>query len=367
MKTIKVVDNNPLDKVKLLVIYLGNTCNFDCVYCDRGYIESLGGQNLTRKNTEGIQEFFDWVCSQPNKIDRISFHGGEPLLFIKRIYEIMEWLHPMALANGWKINITTNGSLIKECEEFFIKYNTSLNVTVSYDFITQEKNRELFDVYEMADVLNKTCDTWQWQYVIPIDDPLSFSFDSIKNIVNTCYKTNCRKINLIPLRHKRGKDKFDVILDRVNLPQFLESFMQFIQILYIKKIYIFLDGCYSSIDKAYFEEHSKLILSPDGYIYPEFDFLEYKLENMRIGNWKSKQIWKKLGDSGRILDSCFNCEKLSSCGLKYLYHTFDKIPKGSCKEFYTYLDYLIFHNDKLHEKQSILHWVGLKENFAVNK
>ena len=73
----------------------------------------------------------------------------------------------------------------------------------------------------MADVLNRTCEQWQWQFVIPIDDSKSFSFDNIKEIVNTCYKTKCRVINIIPLRHKRGKDKFDVILDRVNLSQFL--------------------------------------------------------------------------------------------------------------------------------------------------
>ena len=101
MKTIRFNDSNPLNKVKLLVIYLGNTCNFDCVYCDRGYIESVGGQNLTRSNSEGIQEFFEWAITQPNVIKQVSFHGGEPLLFIKRIYEIMEWLYPMAVVNGW--------------------------------------------------------------------------------------------------------------------------------------------------------------------------------------------------------------------------------------------------------------------------
>lgn len=365
MKTIRFNDSNPLNKVKLLVIYLGNTCNFDCVYCDRGYIESVGGQNLTRSNSEGIREFFEWATAQPNVIKQVSFHGGEPLLFIKRIYEIMEWLYPMAVDNGWIISMTTNGSLIKECEDFFIKYNKILNITVSYDFSYQEKNREKLYVDEMAEVLNKNCNQWQWQYVVPIDDPSAFSFDSIKEIVNTCYRTKCSLINLIPLRHKRGKDKFDVIIDDINLPQFLDSFMQFIQILYIKKIKVFIDGCYSTIDKAYFSEHTKLVLSPDGYIYPEFDFLEYKLENMRVGDWRLKQIWKNLGDADKILNSCLDCDKLSSCGLKYLYPIFGKSPKA-CKEFYTYLDLLIMHNAKMHDKKSMLHWVGIKEDFAVN-
>ncbi len=366
MNPVKIVSTNPFHKVKQIVIYLGNTCNFDCLYCDRGYIESLGGQNLGNSTSQEMREFVEWAETQPNEIQRISFHGGEPLLFIKRMEEVMQWLYPIAKRNNWKVTLTTNGSLVKECEWFFQKYKDILYATVSYDFMYQKQNREDFDVYKMAEVLNETCEQWQWQFVLPIDDPSSFSFENIKEIVNTCYKTKCRVVNIIPLRHERGKHKFNVIIDQVNLPQFLDAFIQFIQILYIKKLTVFIDGCYVDIDKAYFSEHSKLILSPDGYIYPEFDFLEYKTENARIGDWKNKQVWKNQGDVGRVHDSCMSCEKRPSCGLKYLYHLFDILPKGSCKEFYTYMDYAIMHNAKLNEKKSILHWVGIKEDFKIN-
>jgi MoaA/NifB/PqqE/SkfB family radical SAM enzyme len=367
MHPIKIVSKDPLDKVKLIVIYLGNTCNFDCVYCDRGYIESLGGQNLNNKTVDELKEFFEWVETQPNELLRISFHGGEPFLFNKRMDQVMEWLHPMAIRNGWKVSVTTNGSLVKENQWWFEKYKGVLCATVSYDFSYQATNRSEFDVYEMAKVLNDNCEEWKWQFVIPIDDPRSFSFDNIKEIVSTCYKTNCRVINIIPLRHKRGKDKFEVIIDRVNLPQFLEAFLQFIQILYIKKLTVFIDGCYTEVDKAYFSEHNKLILSPDGFIYPEFDFLEYKIENARIGDWKNKQVWKNQGDYGRINDACLSCSKRPSCGLKYLYHLFDKEPQGSCREFYTYMDYAIMHNAKLNEKKSVLEWVGIKQDFEIKQ
>lgn len=366
-KPVHVLKTNPLDRIKLITIYLGNTCNFDCVYCDRGYIEFLGGQNLGSTVTEDLKHFFEWVDQQPNEILRVSFHGGEPLLFIKRMEEIMEWLHPIALKNSWKIAITTNGSLVKQCESFFEKYSGSLHATVSYDFTFQQQNREAFDVLEMAEILNKHCEQWKWQVVVPIDDPKSFSFDYIKDIVTTCYRTNCRVVNLIPLRHKRGKHKFDVIIDRVNLPQFLDAFLQFIQILYIKKITVFIDGCYVDIDKAYFAEHNKLILSPDGFIYPEFEFLEYKIENARIGNWKNKEVWRNLGDKGRIPSSCHSCEKKPSCGLKYLYHLFEQPPGTACKQFYTFMDYVIFHNSKLHQKKTLLEWVGINDEFFINR
>jgi radical SAM protein with 4Fe4S-binding SPASM domain len=364
---VNFISKTPLDKIKLIVIYLGNTCNFDCVYCDRGYIESLGGQNLNKSTTADLKDFFEWVEKEPNELLRVSFHGGEPLLFIKRMEEVMQWLHPIAQRNNWKVTLTTNGSLVKECEWFFDRYKDVLYATISYDFTYQEKNREKFDVDEMAAVLNRTCAEWQWQCVLPIDDPKSFSFENISDIVNTCYRTNCRVVNIIPLRHKRGKDKFEVIIDRINLPQFLDAFLQFIQILYVKKLTVFIDGCYVDVDKAYFAEHNKLILSPDGYIYPEFDFLEYKTENARIGDWKNKQVWKNQGDEGRIYDSCLSCEKRPSCGLKYLYHLFDVSPGTKCKEFYTYMDYVIMHNAKLNQKKTVLEWIGIKSDFEINE
>ena len=82
MIPVNFVSTSPLSKIKLIVIYLGNTCNFDCVYCDRGYIDSLGGQNLNKPTLQEMRDFLEWAEQQPNEIKRISFHGGEPLLFI---------------------------------------------------------------------------------------------------------------------------------------------------------------------------------------------------------------------------------------------------------------------------------------------
>ena len=363
---IQIKNEQPLDGIKNITIYLGDNCNFDCVYCDRGYIKNIGGQNLAHSQLNPLQEFFNWVDGQPNQLEWVAFHGGEPLLYVKRMYDIMPWLYPLAVKNGWRLNITTNGSLVKECEEFFATYPNIFAVTVSYDFIFQEQNREIFDVLEMAEVLNKYCTFWQYQYVLPIDDPRSFSFDNIKSMVSTMYKTKCLNVNIIPLRHKRGKDKFEVIIDRVDLKQFLGAFLQFLQILYVKKIKVNIDGCYKEVAKAYFANHNKYILSPDGHIYPEFDFLEYKIENARIGNWKTRTFWRAKGDQGRVQDSCMNCAKRPSCGLKYLYHLFNEQPGTACKEFYTYMDYAIMHVSKLKERDTLLEWVGIDENFRIN-
>ena len=354
-----------LRKIKLFVIYLGDHCNFDCSYCDRGYIKSLGGQSLSSTTRDEMKEYFEWLEQQDHAIEKVSFHGGEPMLFVKRMDEIMRWLYPMAKRNGWVITMTTNGSLVAENEWFFERYGDVLYATISYDFNYQGINRELFDVDAMARVLNKHITAWQWQFVIPIDDPSSFSFNTLKDVVSTCYRTNCRVVNIIPLRHKRGKDKFDVIIDRLDLEQFWAAFLEFIQILYVKKIDVWIDGNYNRIDKAYFAEHQKAVLSPDGYLYPEFEFLEYKIKEARIGSWKDKTFWTSEGDEGKIREGCMTCEQKATCGLKYLYYMFDEEPKGNCVKFYRYLDAAIKHNTALLEEKTLLHHIGF-ENVEIN-
>jgi MoaA/NifB/PqqE/SkfB family radical SAM enzyme len=378
-----------LDEVELIIIYLGNKCNFDCIYCDRGYIENtIGGQTLQIEEVDAMEQFFLEVEKTPNQIKRVSFHGGEPFLFMPKIRRIMKWLSTIVERNAWKVSFTTNGSLVKRNEDFFEEYSGLLTCTVSYDFMYQGINRvkkapsgvkcgecdcvdvceaDLPNVIEMSKVLNKHCTEWKFQYVMPIDEPDSLSFKNLSAIVKTCYATECKTVNLIPLRHKRGKDKFDVIIDNINLPQFLDAFMEFVQILYVKKLNVFIDGQYHNIDKAYFNGHSKLILAPNGYIYPEFDFLEYKVEDAKIGNWKSSTLYDDKGDEGQIPKSCLECTSRPSCGLKYLYFLFDEEPKGSCVQFYKIIDFVTLHLTQLKTKKNLLEWVGIDENFKIKK
>lgn len=356
-----------IKNIRMLTIYLGNKCNFNCTYCDRDYINTLGGQALNSSSADPLKNFFEWVQTQDNKISYVSFHGGEPLLFSKRLEECLEWLAPICIKNDWKICITTNGSLVKVNEHIFEKYSGIFTVTVSYDFIYQELNRDALNIYEMAEVLNKHCYDWRWQYVLPIEDRAAFSFKNIQNIVETCYKTKCTNVNIVPLRHIRGKDKFNIIIDHIDLEQFFAAFLEFIQILYVKKINVFIDGNYDVIDKSYFSNHNKLILSPDGYIYPEFDFLEYKAEHLRIGEWQNDiQIWKDQGDVDKIHNSCQTCESKSSCGIKYLYKLFDKQPNGACKKFYKFIDVIIMHNSKLKQHKNLFETIGIDTSFKIN-
>jgi len=360
-----------LDRLKHISIYLGNTCNFDCTYCDREYIsKDIGGQTLKHKWVDLLDDFFDKVVPQCNDLKFITLHGGEPFLFISRMDEIMDRLYPKHLKDTDRyFGITTNGSLIAENKEFMNKWGPKLKFTISYDFMFQKENREEFDVVEMANAIHDNGSTMQWQYVVPINDKRAFSMEAITNIVKTCQATGCSTVNLIPLRHKRGARKFEVLVDELPLPEFFDNFLQFITILYAKNINVYVDGIYgpiSSIDKFYYDNHNKVILSPDGYMYPEYDFLEYKRKEFQVGQWSNgtrgfePKFYRKRDEKDLILEGCFSCPSKDSCGLKYLYKMFNEKPKGKCVQFYPMIDASVGYAYKLQQKDSVFEWVGIE-------
>jgi len=361
---------NDFENLKHISIYLGNTCNFDCTYCDREYIaKDIGGQTFKTTWMSLLDNYMEKTIPHAKDLEVISLHGGEPFLFVSRMDKIMERLYNKWIAGtDRKFAITTNGSLIKDNEAFMKKWGKCLRLTISYDFMFQVQNREAFDVVEMSRIIHENGATMQWQFVIPTDDRRAFSMDAVTDIIKTCNATQCNTINLIPLRHRRGARKFEVIIDHIHLAEWFDSFLQMITILYTKGVKLYIDGTYGNIDKIdkfYYNNHNKMILSPDGYIYPEYDFLEYKREEFRIGQWSDGSLdftpeYYRQQDERKITrEGCHNCPSKNSCGLKYLYKMFDEEPGGSCVLFYQMIDTAVAYAYKLQQKDSVFEWVGI--------
>ncbi len=353
------MNNKFLEGCQDISIYLGDICNFNCTYCDRDYIkDTIGGQKMTSDDIKYIVDFMVTLSDDEMPVDMISFHGGEPYVYIKLMDEILDAI-VKEFDDDFMIFIQTNGSLILGNEWFLDKWKDQLMISISYDFLYQDINRTLFDIHGTIEALSERDIAVQLQYVMPINDSKVFNLKAVKSITNICYGHNDVSVNLIPLRHIRGKDKFRVILDDIDVKQTIAAFIQFIQILYVMKVNVTVDGHGDDIDKHYFDNHKQIILSPDGYIYPEYDFLEYKMEETRIGNWKRIEIERQRDEDHLLLDGCKTCPLRDVCGLKYLYKAFDKEPEGSCVDFYTHLQVAIQHAQKIKRQPSLLHWIGL--------
>lgn len=355
-------NNQPLEGCRDISIYLGNVCNFNCTYCDRDYIkDTMGGQHMSPSDIPSIIEFIQHVGADITPPSMFSFHGGEPFTYVKVMDKIMSAIVD-TVQGDYTFFIQTNGSQLLQHRWFFEKWSTKLTISISYDFLFQDINRTTFDIEATLKMLREcNVSSIQFQYVMPIHNPKVFSLMAIKSITDVCFKNNVRRVNLIPLRHIRGKDKFKVIIDEISLPQFFDAFLKFIQILYVMGIDVIIDGHGQDIDKHYFNNHKQLILSPDGYIYPEYDFLEYRQIKTTVGTWKNGIEVVRAGhnEDSLLYDKCVSCKVKDDCGLKYLHKMFEVEPGDACVQFYEMLTISIKHMQKLKQKKNLLEWISI--------
>jgi radical SAM protein with 4Fe4S-binding SPASM domain len=349
-----------LDGIRYISIYLGDSCNFDCTYCDRGYIKNLGGQTLKHSDLPDVFKFFDWLWTQDTPdLLYIGLHGGEPFLFISRMEEIMEYLGPRIRERGQRVVITSNGSLILEHKEFIEKWQDVLNINWSYDFNYQDINRAPLPMKEIADFVRSTKTGLTFQFVVPAE---GFNPTTAAEVINTCKLAQVKHINIIPLRHHRGAHKFKSFVEEMDLDRFVANFLPFLHTLYVNGLDVLIDGIIDGkIDKHLLDNHGKFILSPDGNLYPEFDFLEYKLPEYSVGRWlQDEPVIDRTprDEDSLLLKKCRECPSKQLCGLKYFYAMFALEPGQKCVQFYQIIDITARHLNKLKTKPSLLHWIN---------
>ena len=84
------------------------------------------------------------------------------------------------------------------------------------------------------------------------------------------------------------------------------------------------------------------------------------MENTRIGQWKNGVVINRQTDESELtFESCQTCPSTEHCGLKYLYKEFGVKPEGSCVKFYSLLEVVIKHTQKLKEKSDLMRWIGI--------
>jgi radical SAM protein with 4Fe4S-binding SPASM domain len=102
----------------------------------------------------------------------------------------------------------------------------------------------------------------------------------------------------------------------------------------------------------------ELIVSPDGYLYPEFDFLDYRQEHLRSGKWRDGvEIYEDV--PFKMREECESCPTKNICGLKYARQEFDLDFKTfNCRKFLILQQMTFKHINKLKNK-TLLEHVGI--------
>lgn len=345
-------------------VYLGGNCNFDCGYCDRSYIKnSVGYQRMTLEDVPRIMDFFrSLVVDGKFPTEVISFFGGEPFVFVSVMDKIIE----SCLAEGWtdvKFFVQTNGSLILKNSDFIRKYNKRLRISISYDFSFQAENRTVFDIESTLSLLNEAgVDFVQMQHVLPVNRRDAFSVDHLASIVKLFGRFRINRLSLIPLRHLRGHGRFRTFVKDVPLPLIFQKLTQYLQLLWVYGIPTVVDGMEHSIQKGYFNNHKQLVLAPDGFLYPEYDFIEYKVEAARIGEWREQiRLNRKTTDDHLTHERCHTCPARGECGIKYLYKIFDHAPDDICLDVNRTYMLINRHNLKLTRTPKLIDLVGIQQ------
>lgn len=335
-----------------LCVYVGGHCNFSCNYCDREFIkDNFGYQKLTKDDLPKIKEFFKYVLDSTDNVKVINFHGGEPFIFTDLIDELCTFLTENYSHKDLKYFIQTNGSLILKNKQFIEKHKDKLIVSISYDSLFQEEHRTEIPIRDILSYFKEINLTGvQLQPVLPMDDDRVFEYKYVFDLISL-YKDFypvVKNYNFLFLRYSWETKKIERLLGKKkSIEWFFGNFIKLMYNLHIHNVGFSLDSI-KSLDqhKKYCDNHWQLIIAPDGYLYPEFAFIEHKVEKFRIGQWRdSIYITRKYNIDDVLKPECTTCDINYFCGYKYTILAFNTdLPEDKvCQKYYKTLAFVYKH------------------------
>lgn len=120
-------------KFKRVYIEITNVCNLNCTFCPK--------TKRTKRflNNKEFEIILDKIKPYTNYINLHLM--GEPLLN-SNLEEFLE----IAYINGFKVNLTTNGTLLLDCEEYLLKSKAVRQINISLHSFEANSNHN-FDKY----------------------------------------------------------------------------------------------------------------------------------------------------------------------------------------------------------------------------
>lgn len=122
------------NNVELLILQVTQNCNFRCGYCvySGSYVNRVHtNKRMSLETAKRAVDFYYDHCKNAKSV-QIGFYGGEPLLEIEMIKEIVEYSKVLFRGKDLTFNMTTNASLLDEDKIDFLATN-DFNLTISLD------------------------------------------------------------------------------------------------------------------------------------------------------------------------------------------------------------------------------------------
>ncbi len=194
-------------KFRKIYIEITNICNLKCSFCP---------DTKRKKEYMSINNFKCIIKKIKKYTDLITLHiKGEPLLHpnLRDIFEICE-------NENIKVNITTNGTLLKENIEILTLYNSVRQINISLHSININENNEKYNtkIY-MKNILESVKKIKEKSNII-----ISYRFWNLEDINSSDKNTNILKIleeeyNQENLIEKMKKQKFQELDKNIFINQ----------------------------------------------------------------------------------------------------------------------------------------------------
>ncbi len=132
-----------IKSVSSLIFEVTESCNLSCLYCGYGdnYRQATcrplyRGLSMKWEIAKTVLDYYFaiWALNKPNKAIDIIFYGGEPLVNISLIKQIVSYIennNPERIL--FKFFLTTNGLLLKQNSAFLVQKNFTISVSLDGD------------------------------------------------------------------------------------------------------------------------------------------------------------------------------------------------------------------------------------------
>lgn len=256
---------------KQLILEITNACNMRCRYCiySEYYPQTRthGSEMMSLETAQkAVDYFFDnyeiAYRRNPTKHPMISFYGGEPLLDLQRLTDIVGYINMNYSEYEPEYNLTTNGLFFNEEAQDFLVEN-EFNILVSLD-----GNKENHDRNRLDSLGKPTFDR-----VISNIDRFKERYPDYSITVSTCfdYKTNLEEM---------AKFFDDHSLMVTNIAQIQASNSTYYS-QFTKEDRV-MEETYRSLKERFFEEAKNNTLKKDSFLYRYFGsmFAEFSYHPM---------------------------------------------------------------------------------------
>jgi len=320
IKILPFYTDNPImfEKPEEVVIELTSQCNFNCQNCFNKASFAKNGRENKEMTTEYVKEIIHSISN--NKIPRVRFSGGEPLLR-DDLFELMEY----ASSKGLIIWFNTNGSLITE--EIVMELEKYVeNVLIPFngyddksDFLWTKEKNSFEKKLKGVKLLKKS--------KIPIIRGGTIATpENIENLEKIYRIIKEKNLDFwevwrpIPLKKENVKIDVPILYEKLiklsldfRKPIYLANSIPFCSYDIDKMELISLGACYD-------DGHSRIIVDPAGFAKPSY-FIHKNIGDPKdiLSCW-NHEFMKKMRNLSFVPKECKDCRVIEKCkgGSRYV-------------------------------------------------